>query len=281
MRTHKVLCFMAALLFAAVPFFAEDKVVASQWTAKPLHPDGQTADWGQSALIQSKSENVSYAFSNDASYIYLLFVFNESKTTSSVGLTGMTFWVNPEGKEKKTHGLRFYQKVLSGPQLVQQMESQGDFLPEDKKAEILASKKPFILSWYDAVNKKGEVVPLATRPPATFRVKKEGKDTVFKYLIPLALLKDPASKTPFDAAKPFKLGFEWGGATPEMMKDQVAALGEMGVRAGGERGGNLETQVRGEESGEFTASSPDMSNMRRRLPKKYDFWVTLQVAQKQ
>jgi hypothetical protein len=281
MRSYKLLNLLIAIVTVTVPFFAKDKIIESKWTAMPPQIDGQAIDWAQNVLDLSKSENVSYAFKNDADHLYLLFIFNESKTLSSIAATGMTFWINTEGKEKKTHGLRFYQKILNGQQLIQQMEKQGELIPEEKKAELLNSKTPFKLFGCDGVNKKGEVVPLATRGVATYRAGKDGKNTVYEFVIPMAFLKDPASETPFDTTKPFKFGFEWGGATPEILKALVSDLGDQGVRAGGERGGNLETQVRGEESGEYTAGSPDMSSMRRRLPKKYDFWIDLKVAQNQ
>jgi hypothetical protein len=265
-------------LTAAVPFFAEEKIIESTWTAEPPRIDGQAVDWAQNVLNLSKGENVSYAFKNDADRLYLLFIFNESKTLSSIAATGMTFWINTEGKAKKTHGLRFYQKVLNGQQLIQQMESQGESIPEEKKAEFLNSKTPFNLFSCDIISKKGEAVPSATRGVATYRVGKDGKNTVYEFLIPIAFLKDPASQTAFDTRKPFKFGFEWGGATPEILKAQMAQLGDQGVRAGASAG-NLERQVGGEESDEFSAPSSDMSRMRRRLPKKFDFWINLMVAE--
>lgn len=279
MRFYKLLSLLIAVLTVAVPFFAEDKIIESTWTAKPPQIDCQAVDWTQNVLDLSKSENVRYAFKNDANYLYLLFIFNESKTLSSIAATGMTFWINTEGKEKKTHGLRFYQKIINGQQLIQQMEKQGESIPEEKKAEFLKSKAPFKLFGCDIINKKGEAVPPVTRGVATYRAGKDGKNTVYEFVIPMAFLKDPASQTPFDATKPFKFGFEWGGATPAMLRNQVSDLGDQGVRAGGGSGGNLESQVRGEESEEFNAPSSDMSRIRRRLPKKFDFWINLKVAQ--
>jgi len=281
MRSYKPLPLLIAILTITVPFLAKDKIIESKWTPMPPQIDGKTIDWAQDVLDLSKSENVSYAFKNDAGYLYLLFIFNESKTLSSVAATGMTFWINTEGKEKKTHGLRFYQKILNGQQLIQQMEKQGESIPEEKKAEFLNSKTPFRLFGFDGVNKKGDVVPLAAKGVATYRDGKDGKNTVYEFVIPIALLKDPAIETPFDMTKPFKFGFEWGGATPDIMKAQMAALGDQGARAGSGAAGSLEGQIRGGEGEDFNAPSSDMTRMRSRLPKKYDFWISLKVAQNQ
>jgi hypothetical protein len=280
MKRYKPLSLLIAVLTAAVPFFAEDKIIASTWTAQPPQIDGRAVDWAQNVLELSKSENVSYAFKNDADHLYLLFIFNESKTLSTIAATGMTFWINTEGKEKKTHGLRFYQKILNGQQLIQQMEEQGESIPEEKKAEFLNSKTPFNLFGCDIINKKGEALRPATKGVGTYRVGKDGKNTVYEFLLPMAFLKDPASQTAFDTTKPFKLGFEWGGATPEIRKAQMSQLGDQDVRAGA-GAASLEGQIEGEEGEDFRSRSSDISGMRRRLPKKYDFWINLMVAQNQ
>jgi len=271
---------VTALLVLTAPFYAADKIIQSVWTAAPPQLDGLPADWAQTTLEFSKSENVSYAFRNDAEHLYLLFVFNESKTMSSVALTGMTFWINTDGKEKKAHGLRFYQKILNGQQLIEHMAKQGDPIPEERKAEVLNSKSPFRLFGCDAINKKGDSVPMNAKGVGTYRIGKDGKNTVYEFVIPFAFLKDPASEAPFDPAKPFKFGFEWGGATPQIMKDQMAAMGDQSARASASATG-MESQVRGEEGADFSTGSSDLSRMRSRLPKKYDFWIDLQVAPKQ
>ena len=150
---------------------------------------------------------------------------------SSVAATGMTFWINTEGKEKKTHGLRFYQKILNGQQLIEHMAKQGEPIPEDRKAEVLNSKSPFRLFGCDAINKKGDSFPITRK---VWRPTGKGKTERTRSMSsssPL-LFNDPASETPFDATKPFKFGFEWGGATPQIMKNQMAAIGDQGARAG-------------------------------------------------
>jgi hypothetical protein len=102
MRSYKLLNLLIAIVTVTVPFFAKDKIIESKWTAMPPQIDGQAIDWAQNVLDLSKSENVSYAFKNDADHLYLLFIFNESKTLSSIAATGMTFWITAHPADGKT-----------------------------------------------------------------------------------------------------------------------------------------------------------------------------------
>jgi len=279
MKHLKPLYILIAVLVAAVPYFAKDKIIESKWTAMPLQIDGQTAEWAQDVLETSKSEQVSYAFKNDANHLYVLFIFNESKTLSSISATGMTFWTNTEGKEKKNYGMRFYPRTISGEQLVQEVEKQGETIPEEKKQELLKSKSPFRIFACDAVNKKGEIIPHSGKGMATFRTGRVEKNTVYEFVIPIALLSDPASTTPFDVAKPFKLGFDWGGMTDEMKKAQAANIGDQGVAARASES-NLESQITGGEGSGFRVPDASLTGMRSKF-KRYEIWIDLKIAQTQ
>jgi len=279
MKHLKPLYILIAVLVAAVPYFAKDKIIESKWAAMPLQIDGQTAEWAQDVLETSKSEQVSYAFKNDANYLYVLFIFNESKTLSSISATGMTFWINTEGKEKKNYGMRFYPKTITGEMLVKDMEKQGETIPEEKKQELLKSKSPFRLFACDAVNKKGEIIPHPGKGMATFRTGRVEKNTVYEFVIPIALLSDPVSQTPFDVAKPFKLGFDWGGMTDEMKKAQAANLGDQGARASTSEA-NLESQLREGEGSGFRTPDSSLTGMRSKF-KRHESWIDLKIAQAQ
>ena len=267
---------LLAVVILAAPFFAEDKIIGSTWSAALPQIDGQALEWAQDVLETQKSEGVSFAFKNDAAHLFVLLIFNESKTLSSIAATGMTFWINPENKKKKTYGMRFYQKQVSGQQLAQEMEAQGEKIPDDKKEELLKSKSRYRLYTCDALNKKGEISPHTGKGIATYRVGKSGNNLVYEFVIPMTLLADPVTQAPIDVLKPFKFGFEWGGMTEEMKKAQAANLGVQGSRAmAGET--SLEATMSG---GDESVRDPgaDMSSMRRRLPKKYDFWISLKIA---
>jgi hypothetical protein len=282
MKHLKPLYILIAVLALASPYLAKDKIIESKWTPTALQIDGKISEWADDVRETQKSEQVSYAFKNDAEFLFVLFVFNESKTVSSINQTGMTFWVNTEGKEKKIYGLKFYPKTLTGEQLIKEMESKGETVAENKKEEVLKAKVPFRVFACDAVNKKGEIIPHPGKGIATFRTGQINKDLIYEFVIPLALLSDPTTQTPFDPAKPFKLGFNWGGMTEEMKKAQAAQLGDQGVQARASAASG-ESATTGGESGGFNAPGADLASMRRmaQRAKEYDFWIDLKLAAKQ
>ncbi len=235
---------------------------------------------GRSDLLASNADfGVQYALRNDANFLYCLFVFNDIKFLSSVEQSGLAFWINPEGKKKQIHGFRFYRKQLTGPELIQSMEKSGTPVSEERKKEILA-KPQYMLYVCDVLDKKGNVVPHPGTGSGTYRVTKSQKGMAFECVVPLALLNDPAAPAPLDLSKPFLLGFEWGGSTEEMKKQAANRLGEQGAQAQS-RATSVESGISDQGGGSGANQSFGLSQMRRSIPKKYEFWVSTQLAAKQ
>lgn len=268
---------MAAVGTLVLPGATEDKIIQSQWTSTLVQVDGQVSEWPAEAMQFEKGVNAQYAFKNDANFLYCVFIFNDPKFMSSVEQSGFAFWINAEGKEKKTHGLRFYRKGVTGDQLIQELEKSGTPVTEERKKEIL-SKPQYMLFAFDVLDKKGNIVSHAGTETGTYRLARAQKTMVFEFVLPLSLLNDPSAKTPLDTAKPFKLGFEWGGMTEEMRKQKASELGARGSQANSQGAGG--DKVNDENEG-FRDSSVSLSSMRRGIPKKYDFWLSLQIAPKQ
>lgn len=288
MKTHKYLWLVIISLALLYPGFAKDKVVVqSKWGA-PVQIDGNPSDWTQEDMIVNKDFDLSYAFKNDANFLYVLLVFDlkevgkgrlENKYMSTIGLTGLTFWLNAEDKEKKIRGLRFYRKQASSEQLILELEKQGQIFTDQQKKDI-RSKPSQTLFACDVINNKGQAVPHPGTSSGTFRTGQAQKSIVFEYLVPIALLQDPASQSKWDPALPLKVGFEWGGMTDEMKKNYAGRVGDQGVVARtGES--SLESQVRGEEGADFRASDSSLGGGIRAVPKKYNFWIDLKFAAKQ
>jgi len=289
MKTHKYLGLVIISLALLLPGFAKDKVVVqSKWTAAPVLIDGNPTDWAPEDMITNKGFNLSYAFKNDANFLYVLLIFDltevrkgkfENKYMSTIGLTGLTLWLNAEDKEKKIRGLRFFRKQAKSDQLILELEKQGQVFTDQQKKEIL-SKPSQTLYACDVVNNKGQAVPHTGTSSGTFRLGQAQNAVVFEYLVPIALLQDQALQAKWDPALPLKVGFEWGGMTDEMKRNYAGRVGDQGVAA---RAGDssLETQVTGGEGADFRASESNLGGGMRALPKKYDFWIDLKFAAKQ
>ncbi len=275
-----ILVLAAASLAVAAP--AAVKVLQSLWTGEPLVIDGKADEWPPETLAVEKSVDVAYGFKNDDKNLYLYFKFNDAKKyMSSIEETGFSLWVNLEGKEKKAYGLKFYRKPVTGDELIKVLEAQGQTLDDAKKAEI-KSKPQYVIFACDAINRKGDFIPHpATSHVTTYRMARAANTAAYEFVIPLEMLNDPATGVKADPAKPLTLGFEWGGATPERLREITAGIGDRGAAASAGGGGDVGSYVGGGEGGGgFGPPSASLAGARRQIPKKFDFWATVQLAQK-
>ncbi len=282
MTNFKRLCLCFAVCALIIPAAAKDKKpVESRPVTAPIQIDGNGTEWPADAQLLEKDVNVSYSFQNDANNLYVFFQFNEAKYMSSVEATGLTLWVNNDGKEKKTHGLHFYRKSVATAELIKILESEGQILTEDRKKELL-SRPAWPIWTCDVLNKKGEVVPHPGVNGGTFRTTKTPKTAVYEIVVPMELLNDPNADTKWDTSKLLKIGFEWGGLTDAMRITQAANLGDQSTRASG-GGTDLSSQLSGGESRDFSDPGGSLSQMRSLASKykKLDFWLDLKVFQNQ
>lgn len=279
--THfKRSCLILAVCALMIPAIAKDKKpVESRPVATPIQIDGNAGEWPVENLLLEKDVNVSYAFQNDAANLYVFFQFNEPKYMSSIEATGLTLWVNNDGKEKKNHGVHFYRKSVAAAALIKILESEGQTLTEDKKKEFL-SRPSYVIWASDVLNKKGEVVPHPGVPGGTFRTSKTQKTAVYELVVPIALLADPNADAKWDPSKLLKIGFEWGGMTEDMRKNGAANLGDQSARASG-GGTDLSSQLSGGEAREAGDPGGSLAQMRALASKykKLDFWLDLKVFQ--
>jgi hypothetical protein len=281
MKKCMILILVLAAASLAAPLAAKDrKPFESRWTPVPIQIDGQQTEWPAETLAINENFGVNYNFMNDGNFLYCVFVFNDPRYLSSIEASGLTFWINPQ-KEKRTHGFRFYRKMVSADQLIQEMEKKGTGLTDQQKNEIKA-KPRYTLYSCDVLDKKGNIIPhLPGTANGTYRVARVQKTMVFEYVIPLALLVDPQQQPALDSSQPFKLGFEWGGMTEEMKKQSTAEIGDQNVKVGsGETSmtvsGGIGERAEGVESG---GNSVSLENIRRG-PKKYNFWIDLKLGEK-
>ncbi len=274
--------FIIAVCALIIPAAAKDKIIIeSRPMTVPIQVDGNPAEWPPESLALEKDVNVSYAFQNNAANLYVLFQFNEARYVSSIEATGLTLWINNDGKEKNNYGLHFYRKTVPAAELIRILESDGQTLTDDKKKEFMS--RPQYMIWAsDVINKKGEAIPHPGISGGTFRMAKTPKTVVYELILPLALLSDPGAEKKWDASQPLKVGFEWGGLTEEMRRDQAANIGDQSVRAsGGATDLGSEISGGGGEGAGFRAPGSSLAGMRGIASKykKYDFWIDLKIFQ--
>ncbi len=274
-------------LIMAVSFlgFSKEKQFDSRWEVAAAKIDSFNNSWVGEALSFEKKVKVDYAFKNDAENIYVLFIFKDSKYMSSIKNTGMTIWFNREGKKKKKYGIKFTENKTSPYEFISFLEKQQGFIPEEKKNEILSKPNYFMLS-SEVINKNKkskspDEVNDKTRT-AWFRMKEQQGMVVYEFSIPLEMVSGIDQGIGIEPGKSIKVGFEWGGMTKEMKiamnRDaDLANLPQTCATSSScepDLGGN-----RHSKKGPSTNDSPQGSRLRG--PKKYCFWVNVQLARNQ
>lgn len=267
------------LVVLAVCFagFSEEKAVESIWVGSSLSIDGLDDDWDGDTLNFEKKFEVDYAFRNDADNLYVLFVFKDPVYQSTIKDTGMTLWINTEGKKKKKYGIHFNTRRVTAESVISILEKQKGPLPEAEKNNIRS--KPFYFFYQgDVKDKKGEILtPTALGGELAvplFRAQAKQKMMVYELVMSLRILEKLSAKDKMEPGKTVKVGFEWGGLTERMKAQRMARLEQGTVREAERRA----KDVREGESQRTGGSSGDASLSKG--PKKYSFWVDVNLAQK-
>ena len=273
----------ALLLFVggmglAGPSLAQGQAVNSSWVDIPVGIDGLNKDWQDVPLLTDKKSKAEYAFQNDGENLYILFVFKERTSLSTLEVTGMNIYYTLDGKKKKGDGLHFAKRQVTASELVASLESKGEVLTEERRAKIL-SQPGYIMYDGELVKppKKASLDPLPGHVDLpTFRGQSQQKVFYYEFRIPLERFAQIGGL----GAKPGQnvtLGFEWGGMTKEMIAKQMTQSAESSTRASG-RGTSIESALKeGDESVDM-AGGGGGGIRRNPLAVKHSFWVSVKLA---
>jgi len=277
MKTTKMMAVFMSLGMLLAFFgtgISKDKLVESKWTAAPLVIDGAVADWSGDTFVLEKNLQIEYGIRNDAKDLYVVIMFKDPKFLSSIDRTGLTVYLDAQGKKSKNFGIRFQRQNITADQLIATMEKAGEALTPERKTEI--KQRPMYQMFHAAiVNKKGEEVKIEAPPsadtlPAAFRQGRDGNTVIYEIRAPLAA----RTSTPFgigtEPGKTIKVGFEWGGLTKEERNARLARMGEMQAMSAGA----------GDLTEENSVNEPGGSGLDsiRRGPKKFDCWADVKLA---
>jgi hypothetical protein len=265
------------ILISAVSGMGNDRVVVSPWAETPVKIDGHSTDWAGATLQTMKNLKIDYAFKNDGSDLYVLFIFNDPRFLSSIEATGMTVYFAAEKQKGADHGLRFTRKALTSQELVALFEKEGQQLSEEKKQGIL-SKPGYTIFECNLVNQKGRVLTknvgrISPNPPSFNLAKREGS-VVYEFRIPLAKAETQLAGIGAEPGTALKVGFSWGGVTPEMRDAIAKQSGYSGGQAGTEASSfEIMSEDIGPEGGGGGSSFSSRMAQLKRTTKKYEFWV--------
>lgn len=272
----EILLLFFLILTLSLSGFSKEKTITSNWVTAPLAIDGSYDEWEDDALNFEKKVSVEYAFSNNGENLFVLFIFKDPKYLSTINATGMTLWFNTEGKKKKNYGITFIKKQVSADAFISILEQQKGPLSDEEKNNIRANPHYFIHN-IKVISKKKESVSQASDSreikQAVFRSVKQEKMIIYEFAIPLNKMTEQASGIGTEPGKLIKVGFEWGGLTKEMKEARIRKLADTG--------GSPERADRPGGSWSKGSSYGRGTSRMSQGPKKYSFWVDVQIGQNQ
>ncbi len=267
------------ILAICIAGFSEEKAVESMWVGSSLSIDGLDDEWAGDALNFEKKFDVDYAFRNDADNLYVLFIFKDPVYQSTIKDTGMTLWINTEGKKKKKYGIHFNTRRVTAEGLISILEKQKGPLPEAEKNKIRSQPEYFFYQG-NVKDKKGKILtPTALGGELAvplFGVQAKQKMIVYELVMSLRILEKLSAKHKMEPGKTVKVGFEWGGLTERMKAQRMAR-----IKQAAERGSGTKATTTSAREGDLNRrSGGSINNRSSKGPKKYSFWVDVNLAQK-
>lgn len=289
-KVRKARLFVMGALLLITAVMAADQVYKSQKVKETKQIDAQDDDWQGATFLSFTKAGMDYAVAHDDHYLYLIMIFRNREGLSTAESTGFFVYLSQPGKKNKDFGFHFQKKTLSAEEAIARLESYGENLPEERKAQI-REKKMFVFYEGEPIGKKfkTELAKMSGRhyEPAVFRFrvdsvrvpqseggrpKMQFNKAVFECRIPLKTLAEiePLLTT----GKTVNLGVEWGGMTEEMRKDLMARRAAEASRV---TATDTEMVVSGMEASESDINREAGSLSFRQVPKKFNFWFNLQL----
>jgi len=274
---------VAAAAALAVSAFPKDKVLDSAWASEPVKIDGLDQDWQGAAFLTDGGSKAQYALKNDGKNLYIIFLFKDPMSPSTIEFTGLKIFFGAEGKKSKDRGVHFVKKNVTADGLIAYLEKKGEALTDARKAE-LRQRAEYTLFEADVINAKkapAPADPAVTNDPPVFNARSQGRALVYEFRIPLSRTNQPGGLGA-EPGQTLKLGFEWGGMTREILKSMMA--GQAG-RGGTSRGPGLSGSVAGtrDESGGIGEGGDPTDSLAgyQRDPRTrlHAFWIDVKLAE--
>jgi hypothetical protein len=186
----------------------------------------------------------------------------------------MKIYISQPGKKNKDIAFHFKREQVTAEEAIARLESFGEVLPEEVKAQILEKK---VFAFYEGapVGKKLksdlEKIKGQKIEVPIFRYQKSRDKVVYEFRIPFQL--SPALPPILQPGKSFNLGLDWGGLTDEMKRAIMEKRAEVSPRRPAIEGGVSE------ESGAIASRDSGGVDFGGKSPKKFNLWFTAELAE--
>jgi uncharacterized membrane protein YgcG len=279
-RHNKLLRILVLLSFAAIMTISGCKKtqLPSTWTATPIVIDGNIDDWSDKPTTYFEGQDMMAAFCNDSTNLYLHFRSRNFMTASLIRKTGITIYIDKQGKNKKD----FFVRLNDGPV--------KPISPRSVRNEDEEKKKPGFGRQFQSNSR--DIPPRLTCKIKDRIVEKiipfDGSqgptaayDTSFGfYSYEIAVPLDYGSVLYFgldvDLGQEISIGAEWGDMGD--MKKSARSGGRSGMKGGGGRAGGGKGG-RGGRSGEGRGMEGGPS--RNKMPEKQEIWANVILVEPQ
>jgi hypothetical protein len=272
----KVLVGVGVSLLLSGLLISEDPAVFSQWAASPLQLDGLAREWAPDSLRHLKNIDLDYGFKNDDRNLYILLVFRNPKSLSSIDSLGITISGRPAGTKKKGNAVKFVTAILTADEYISMLEEKGSPLTDQEKEELRGRPRYPVFAAC-AVDKKGKVLPSPTmsaadaEPPA-FRARRQENTSTFEFRIPLASREAYPAGIEAEPGTAISVSFQWGGTAQKTLSPRTSWSTPSSIVSGGALADNGETRAK-----EFLNSFDSMSRPSLET-KKFSFSAEVRLA---
>jgi hypothetical protein len=217
--------------------------VTSRWSAAGIKVDGLRGDWPNGAVGFLKDPEASVGVCNDSQNLYVVLAFRNEDWARVVRMSGLTLWLDNQGKKKKEFMLKF----TSGPGRDQMkggnppdsatvmrqrpdMESETGGMPGGRKAETT-----LVCYQKDRIAEKQIPLSGGEGPAAAFAL--DQGMYVYEFKIPLHESEVRNYGVAPISGKPFSIGLIWGEMDRTKMRRPEGGGGMGGDMGGGFPGG--------------------------------------------
>lgn len=216
-------------------------------TTQQIEIDGISDDWPNFGRF-NKDLKIIYGATFDTNFLYVLVKANDEASKQNIISSGLTVWINPNGKKNNDFGVRY--PILNGAKGNKKPNKKKNVLNEDNISNV--SLKGFISSETQIVRKEDLRIDLdVTVKLDTFTA------LIYELRIPIEVLKQHANKE----LKQIAIGFEIKAmARPRVKNNPTDEERTGGGRAGGGGrtggGGRSGGGGRGGERPSFSQNTP-------------------------
>jgi len=238
------------------------------WCSNKMLIDGQRTDWENLPFSYFEDEDVVLGLSNDNDNLYIFFSFRNKQWARMIHLSGLTLWLNGEGKKNKDWGIRF----RGGPEMPGNMrDDRPEGTPFDPMAGMDYKAEPpgaaFVI--LDEYNDRELTIDTAGADGPAVGIALANDIFTYEFRIPFTSDGNDIFKLIAEPGSKICIGSQWGGMNQDAMKEMGGKIGGPPRGSGGMPGGG------GGMPGGGRMGGPGGD---RQMPEEREIWVQTVLA---